>query len=99
MPLMSGTREHQSNPNIQQMLERILAAGQFSRQEYFHQRQSKLNVPQMVERILAEGELSRQEYFHLAMSMLSDNHVTDEERRQINRVFDNIQTAEVKFID
>lgn len=68
---MPWTRERQPNPNLQQMVDRILSAGQ----------------------------LSRQEYLQLTTAILSDYLVTDEQRHQLNQVFDNIQTGHLKLID
>ncbi|MBD1840703.1 hypothetical protein H6F78_06025 [Coleofasciculus sp. FACHB-64] len=63
------------------------------------ERQSNLQIQQMVDRILSAGQLTRSEYLHLTTAILSDYLVTDEERRQLNRIFDNIQTGHLKFVD
>jgi hypothetical protein len=63
------------------------------------ERVSNLNIHKIVERILSSGQLSRQEYVHLITTMLCDYHITDEERPQLNRVFDNIQSGQIKFVD
>lgn len=62
-------------------------------------RQSNLNIQQMVNQILAARQLSRQDYLYLTTAMLSDYNVTDEERRQLNNIFDNLQTGYLKFVD
>ncbi len=59
-------------------------------------------ISQMVERITSSGQLSRQEYLLLTSVILSnykDYKLTDEERRQVTRVFDSLQTNRVKIID
>jgi hypothetical protein len=56
-------------------------------------------IPQMVERIIATGHMNRQEHLQLTSAILSDYRITDEERRQINRVFDYIQTGRLKLVD
>lgn len=53
----------------------------------------------LVEQILSAGQISRQEHLQLASTILSDFHITEEERRQINRVFDFIQIGRLKLID
>jgi len=63
------------------------------------ERGSNLNIHKIVERILVSGQLSRQEYVHLITTMLSDYQITDEERPQLNRVFDSIQSGQIKFVD
>ncbi|HEY9691218.1 MAG TPA: hypothetical protein V6D15_03390 [Oculatellaceae cyanobacterium] len=63
------------------------------------ERVSNLNIHKIVERILLSGQLTRQEYVHLITTMLSDSHITDEERPQLNRVFDNIQSGQIKFVN
>lgn len=56
-------------------------------------------MQQVIDRIVLDGKLSRQEYFHLTTTMLSEYHITDEERRQLNRIFDSIQMGQLKFTD
>ncbi|NES81171.1 MAG: hypothetical protein F6K10_07045 [Moorea sp. SIO2B7] len=63
------------------------------------QSQSKQTITQMVNQILKDGNLSRQEYFQLVTLFLSDFSVTDEERAQINQVFDQLQMERLRFID
>ncbi len=63
------------------------------------QSQSNQTLKPIVERILNTGRLSRQEHLYLVSSFLSDYKVTDEERNQINRIFDDIQTGHLKIVD
>jgi len=53
----------------------------------------------IVDRILNTGQLSRSEHLQLVRTILSDYKVTDEERSQINRVFDELQIGRLQFID
>ena len=62
------------------------------------ERQPNLNVQQMVDQILSAGQLSRQDYLNLTTVILSDYNVTDEQRRQINRIFDEVQTGQLKLV-
>lgn len=55
------------------------------------------DLTQRVEEILAAGEVSRQEYFQLMSLFLSDFAVTREDRRQLNRVFDELQMNRLQF--
>lgn len=62
-------------------------------------RQPKEQIQYMVDRILSSGQLSLNEHLQLTTAILSDYNVTDGERRQINRIFDEIQTGHLKFVD
>ena len=62
------------------------------------ERQSTLNVQQMVDQIITASQLSRQEYLQLTTFILSDYNVNDEERRQINRIFDDVQIGKLKLV-
>ena len=53
----------------------------------------------IVERILKTGQLSRQEHLQLVTTFLSDYKVTDDDRSQINRIFDDLQTGRLKIIN
>lgn len=57
------------------------------------------SIKQMIDRILNSGQMRRQEHLTLTSAMLSDQKIIDEERRQINRIFDYIQTGRVKLVD
>jgi len=52
-----------------------------------------------VELILEKGKMNRQEHIQLTSAMLSDHQMTEEERRQINRVFDYLQIGRLKLED
>jgi membrane-bound ClpP family serine protease len=63
------------------------------------QNKSNLTIAQMVDRIVASGKLARREHLILTSAILSDDKISDEERYQINRVFDYIQIGRLNFID
>lgn len=63
------------------------------------QGQSSQPIGLIVERIINSAQLSRQEYLQLVTTFLSDYKVTDEERRQINRIFDDLQIGRLKIVD
>lgn len=63
------------------------------------QGQSSQPIGLVVERIINSAHLSRQEYLQLVTTFLSDYKVTDEERRQINRIFDDLQIGRLKIVD
>jgi hypothetical protein len=52
-----------------------------------------------VEQILEKGKINRQEHIQLTSAMLSDYQMTNEERRQINLVFDYIQIGRLQLED
>jgi hypothetical protein len=60
---------------------------------------AKFNIQLLVDQILLDGQVSRQDYLLLTTTFLSDYSTSEEERRQINRVFDNLQTNQLKFSD
>jgi uncharacterized tellurite resistance protein B-like protein len=63
------------------------------------QNRSNLTISQMVERIVASGKLTRREHLVLTSAILSDDKISEEERHQINRIFDYIQIGRLNFID
>ncbi|MGL5062873.1 MAG: hypothetical protein ACRC62_23095 [Microcoleus sp.] len=63
------------------------------------QNRSNLTIYQMVERIVASGKLTRREHLMLTSAILSDDKISEEERHQINRIFDYIQIGRLNFID
>ena len=64
-----------------------------------HQNQFSQTLKPIVERILKTGQLSRQEHLQLVTTFLSDYKVTDDDRSQINRIFDDLQTGRLKIIN
>jgi uncharacterized protein YpuA (DUF1002 family) len=63
-----------------------------------NQNQFSQTLKPIVERILKTGQLSRQEHLQLVTTFLSDYKVTDDDRSQINRIFDDLQTGRLKII-
>lgn len=62
------------------------------------QNQPSLDYLQMTEQIMASGQISREQHQMLTLAILS-NKITDQEKHQINRVLDSLQTASLKLID
>ena len=60
---------------------------------------SNLTISQMVDRIVASGKITRRENLFLTSALLSDDKISEEDRHQINRIFDYIQIGRLKFID
>lgn len=61
--------------------------------------QTTLNVTQFVEKIIVSRQITYRQYHQLSAAILADGKVDEEERRQINRLFDAIQRGYVKIID
>jgi hypothetical protein len=61
--------------------------------------QTKPSIENTVSQIMQTGKLTRQAYFDLVTLFLSDFLVTEEERIQINLVFDNMYKGKIQFID
>ncbi len=66
---------------------------------WLSEKQTKLSVQALVNQIIETGRMNRNEHFRLASVVLSDQKISDEERRQINRAFDYIQTGRVRLVD
>ncbi|MEY3869296.1 MAG: hypothetical protein RLZZ338_3187 [Cyanobacteriota bacterium] len=63
------------------------------------QNKPTISISLMVDRILASGRLSRRDHVLLTSAILSDNKINEEERHQINRIFDYLQIGRLKFVD
>ena len=64
----------------------------------FHNR-AEIAVKKIVERIISSGEISREDHNALTYTVLIDGEVSDSDRRQINRIFDYIQTGRLQLVD
>jgi len=60
---------------------------------------SGLSVKNITERVIESGQLSRQEHVQLTSAVLSDSKLSNEDRRQINLIFDYLQTGRLKLAD
>lgn len=63
------------------------------------QNQPKVTINQMVNRILTSGKLNRREHLQLTSAILCGQKITDEERYQVNQIFDFIQIGKIKLVD
>lgn len=63
------------------------------------QNRSTFAIKPLIEQILTTGQMSRQEHIRLTSAILSHERITEEERRQINRIFDYIQIGRLKLVD
>lgn len=57
-----------------------------------------INVQQLCDRILSTQELTRQDHMQLMSLCLNDALVTEDERRHINQILDDIQLAQLHFL-
>ncbi|MCT7984628.1 hypothetical protein NG796_15115 [Laspinema sp. A4] len=55
-------------------------------------------IHQMIEGILEINEITTQEHLQIANILLSGKNITDEDRKQINRIFELIQSDRIKII-
>jgi len=62
------------------------------------QNQPKITINQMVNRIMTSGKLNRREHLQLTSSILSGKKITNEERHQINHIFDLIKMGKINLI-
>lgn len=56
-------------------------------------------IKQLVDRIIASGQMTRQEHLNLTSTLLSEQRIGEQERIQINRIFDHVQTGRLKLVD
>ena len=61
--------------------------------------QSTVNVAQLVEQCILSRKISRRQYHQLSVVILADGQIDEEERHQINRLFDAIQSGQLKILD
>lgn len=61
--------------------------------------QSETAIKPVVDRILRFGKLSPEDHALLTSVVFNGNDISEAERRQINRIFDQIQTGQLKLID
>jgi uncharacterized membrane protein YebE (DUF533 family) len=57
------------------------------------------SVAQFVEKLISSRRISYQQYHQLSAAILADGQIDEEERYQINRLFDAIQAGRVKIIN
>jgi hypothetical protein len=57
----------------------------------------KVSIPQMVQSILDSGKITSGEHLQLTSAMLADDKTSEEERHQINRIFDYLQIGKIKL--
>ena len=61
--------------------------------------QSEVGVKPLVDRILSSGIMSRKDHTLLTSTVLANGNINDGDRRQINRIFDYLQTGRLKLRD
>ncbi|GAB4301257.1 MAG: hypothetical protein Fur0025_41360 [Oscillatoriaceae cyanobacterium] len=61
--------------------------------------QPPIKVKELIERILESAEIRRPEHMELNTALLADKYVTEEQRREINRIFDQIQAGRITILD
>ncbi|KOP24064.1 hypothetical protein AMR41_22010 [Hapalosiphon sp. MRB220] len=59
---------------------------------------SDLTVEAIVNRIIVSGEMSRQDHVLLTSLVFTNCEIDETGRRQINRIFDYIQTGRLRLV-
>ena len=62
-------------------------------------RESEAVVKKLVDRIIFSRKLSRQDHNLLITTVLGDDEISPNNRHQINRIFDYIQSGQLKLVD
>ncbi|GAB4136931.1 MAG: hypothetical protein Fur0046_10740 [Cyanobacteria bacterium J069] len=60
---------------------------------------ASVSTQALVERILSTGHMTRKEHLQLAATILADQRLTQAERYQVSRVFDELQAGRVVLVD
>lgn len=63
----------------------------------FPEKKLTVDVSIVVEKIILSRQISYQQYHQLSAAILADGKVDEEERHQINRLFDAIQAGRVRI--
>lgn len=58
----------------------------------------QVDIVQLINRLIASRQITMSQYQEISALVLADGMVDEQERRQINRLFDAIQTGTVKFM-
>jgi uncharacterized tellurite resistance protein B-like protein len=61
--------------------------------------QTAPDVKTLVDGLIAQRRINYQQYQQLSHLILADGTIDEQERRQINRLFDAIQIGAVKILD
>lgn len=61
--------------------------------------ESEITIKWLVDKIVFSGKLSRKHHSLLTAIILAEDDIAEGERRQINRIFDRIQTGQIKVLD
>lgn len=57
------------------------------------------SVQAIVDQIVASGQMTRRQHLHLTSILLSNQMLTDEDRLQINRVLEYVQSGHLKLVN
>ena len=56
-------------------------------------------VQPLVAQIITSGKMSRREHVQLTTAILADQQMTNDDRQQINRLFDYVQIGRLRIVD
>ena len=65
----------------------------------FQENHLTIDVAQFVDKLLISRQISRQQYHQLSSAILADGEIDEEERYQINRLFDAIRAGQVRIVN
>jgi uncharacterized membrane protein YebE (DUF533 family) len=65
----------------------------------FQEKKLTVDVSRLVEKIILSRQISYQQYHQLSAAIMADGRVDEEERYQINRLFDAIQSGQVRIVN
>lgn len=57
------------------------------------------DLQKLIDRVLESNQITRREHLQLTSAMLSTKNITEENHRQINRIFDQIQMGRLVVLE
>ncbi len=60
---------------------------------------SNSEIQKLIDRVLESNQITRREHLQLTSAMLSTKSITEENHRQINRIFDQIQMGRLVVLE
>ncbi len=61
--------------------------------------ESELAAKKIVDRIVASAKITPQDHMMLTSVVMADGEISETNRRQVNRIFDYIQTGRLQLVD
>lgn len=70
-----------------------------NRLKHTTQQADQQSIPSTINQIIASGQITRRQHLHLTSILLSNHSLTNEDRLQINRVLEDVQSGQLKLVN